>query len=172
MAIEVAEEKRDYEIYKEIKEIYKLEWERSDRLDDKAIGVVRSAGIIMALYMGLGTFTLEHISTASIYYSFLTMILMFGLTLFIAAILFGLSAFGIRSYKGADPRDFIEEYSERNWIELIHFYGGDVKNAILENRETNDKKARQIRKALLALSSGSATIILYALLILWAHALN
>lgn len=162
------DEKRDYEIYKEIKGIYKLELERSDGLDDKAIGVAGSAGIVAALYMGLGTFTLEHISTTNIYYPSLSFILMFGLTLFIVAIIFGLRGFQVRPYKATDPRDFIDEYRERNWNELIHYYGGDLKNAILENRNTNDKKAKQIRNALVALSSGSATIILYALLILFA----
>ncbi len=130
--------------------------------------MVRSAGIIMALYMGLGTFTLENIAASNIYYPFLTLTLMFGMTLFIAAILFGLTGFRIRSYKAADPRDFIDEYKERNWIELIHYYGGDIKNAILENRETNDRKVKQINYALFSLTSGSATIILYAILMLFA----
>lgn len=168
MSSEVADEKRDYEIYKEIKEIYRLEWERADKLNDKAIGLVTSAGIIMALYMGLGTFTLEHISTANIYYPSLTMVLMFGLTLFIATILFGLSAFSIAKYKATDPRDFIEEYKERDRTELIQFYGGDLKNATLENRKTNDHKVKQIRYALFSLTSGTITIVLYALLMLFA----
>ena len=93
---------------------------------------------------------------------------MVGLIMFIASILFGLFGFGIAEYKATDPRDFIDEYKERDCTELIHFYGGDLKNAILENRKTNDGKVKYIRTALFSMTCGAITIIVYALIMLCA----
>lgn len=163
-----SDEKRDYEIYKEIKEVYEMEWQRADRLDDKAIRVVTSAGTIMALYIGLGTFILERISSSNIYYSLLTLVLMFGLTSFVFAVLIGLSGYRVARYRATDPRDFIQEYESREWSELIHYYGGDLKNAILENRKINDYKVKRIRWAMFSLTIGTINILLYALVILFA----
>lgn len=159
---------RDYEIYKELKEIYKLEWNRTDKLDEKAIELVKSTGVIMALYLGLGTFILETISASKIYFPLLAMILIFGLTLFVIALLFGLSGFDLRSYKATDPSSFIDEYKEKEWIELIHFYGGDIRNATLENRKINDQKVHQTKLSLLFLFGGTVTVLFYAIVVLFA----
>lgn len=166
------EQKRDNEIFKEIKEIYKLEWQRADKLNDKAISIVTSAGTIMALYVGLGTFILDRVSRSNAYYPWLISVLMFGLLFFILAILNGLFGYGVARYKATDPEDFVKEYESRGWSEFVHYYGGDLKNAIAENRTVNDAKVKRIRFAMSSLTVGTISILLYALVILLALGAN
>jgi len=73
------DDRRDYEIYKELKRLYKLELERADRLNDKAIALVSSSGVISALYVGLGTFALGRITRENNGYPFLVFFLMLAM---------------------------------------------------------------------------------------------
>lgn len=162
------DDRRDYEIFKELKELYKSELERADKLNDKAIGLVSSSGVVSALYVGMGTFALERISRENLYYPYLVFFLMLGLLLLALTIISGLSAYSLSSYRGTNPHEFIEEYKEAKWIELIRYYGADIGNATLANRKENDKKVREIRFATLSLTGGSMAIIAYIIIMLFS----
>ena len=165
---EKEELKRDYEIFKEIKKIYELEWQRTELLHEKAINVVTSTGIIMALFVGLGTFSLEHILPSNPFYFCLSAIMIGGLALFALTILVGLSAYGIMPYEVPDPSKFIDEYKNAPLDEYIHFYGADTANSISENRTINAKRAGTVKNALTILLLGLFAIVIYAVLILFA----
>ena len=161
-------DRRDYEIFKELKELFKLELERADKLNDKAIGLISSSSILSALYVGMGTFALERISRENLYYPYLIFFFMLSLLLLILTIISGLSAYRLSSYLFTDPHEFIEEYKEAKWIELIRYYGGDVETAILTNRKENDKKIRGIRFATYSLTGGLIAIIAYIIVMLFS----
>lgn len=154
-------DRRDHEIFKELKQLYKSELERADRLNDKAIGLVSSSGVVSALYVGMGTFALERISRENPYYFYLIFFLILGLLFLVVTIGFGLSAYSLSSYRGTNPHQFIEEYKDRKWIELIRYYGGDIANATVANRVENDKKVAGIRLATISLTIGAFAIIAF-----------
>jgi len=165
---EEEQEKRDYEIYKELKNRYDLENQRNNHLHDKAIQIASSTGTIMAIFIGLATFSLEKISKSNIYFPWLTLVIMFSLTLFIAVIIITLFIIKPSEYTFTDPRQFIEEYKNKTWSELIHFYGGDIITAIEKNKEQNDEKVKRILWALISLTAGLISIIIFTLLMIYA----
>jgi hypothetical protein len=101
----LAEEKeRDKELFKEIQRMYKEEDDRTQILNDKSISIATSAGTIMTLFVGLSTFSLEHITAQNPYFLLILLVLITGLMVFVITIVYCFSNYSPKGYLSPDPQ--------------------------------------------------------------------
>lgn len=157
-------EKRDQFVYELINDRFRLERQRTSDLDGKASSIIGFAGVIVSLQAGLGSFLLKKIPKTYEFYIHLYVLFLLGIIFLMCSILCGLKAYYVRTWKIVpDPEYLIEEYAkkDRSRIDILRIVSQEISNAFMENKTTNDDKAKFIRFGFIFLVLGITVITIF-----------
>lgn len=156
-----------------IKDAYNQSFKNKENLDGKAEKIIIFSGIIVSLYSGIGGIILQAAPEKEyIYlnkYYILLIILMIGLSLLIAAIIFALKAYKPESWQIVpDPRTFLEKYakSKKTKEEILGPLTSTMVKTIEYNKGNIKAKVENIDKSFKLLIAGIVTSIIFTFSIL------
>lgn len=162
-------EKRDYLIYELIIDRFRLEWQRTNDLDEKASGIIGFVGIIASLQALLGGFLLKEVPKTYEFYVPVCIFFILAIILLMCSLLCGLGAYDIKFFKVVpETRHLIEEYAkkDRSRITILRIYSQEFSKAVLINEVKNNNKAEFIKMGLVFAILGIFFVLLSASVLL------
>lgn len=163
-------QERDKEIFEVIARAYAFEWEHKERLDNKLNNFIAIATTVATIYVGIGFFVLEKISTSNPYYFALVIILLIGVGSFIFAIVISLLGYKPMKYyvTPKNAKQLIEKYKTLTKTHVIREVAATMAEVINLNREINVLKADILRRVFWILIFGVTAILIFAILLVFA----
>jgi hypothetical protein len=159
-------EGRDQYLFELINGRFRLEWDRSNNLDEKAIKIIESVGVVASIVAIIGgTF----VRNSQMNVTFIHILMIVSVILLICAIVFGLIAYRIERWKIApDTAYLIKEYAkkDRQKIDIIRLVSAELSESIEYNKIINDKKVKYINHSILLFTISIIAIVIIYLYVL------
>jgi len=143
------------------------EFDRSNNLDSKASSIIGFVGIIIGLLATLISFIFNLLpsnSSLSAYYSNFRFFLFAGIFFLAVSILLSLIAYSVKPYQIVpETNHLIEEYAKkgRSICDILRITSRGMSDAIKQNKETDDDKAKWVRYSLIFFGVGMGLVILF-----------
>lgn len=149
---------------------YDFEWEQKERIDNKLNNFMTIGATIATLYMGIGFFVLEKISTQNLFYIYLVITLLIGTGLFVSGVVVSLLGYRPAKYS-VSPKDaekIIEKYKNLTKTHVIREVAATLAEATNQNMEVNLRKTKVLKWVFRILIFGIITILVFTVFLILA----
>lgn len=144
-------------IYNVVYEQFRIEWQLTGDLDQKASNIIGFVGIMVSLLLGLGTPRLmESVTSNNIYFNS-NIFFVLGIFSLLCSIFCSLIAYYTREWDiGLDTEYFIKEYGEKgiDSINILKNLSKKINKSLIDVKDKNDNKVKFINYSFIFLIIG------------------
>jgi hypothetical protein len=159
--IEENDKRKDEIIFELVRKEYESQLQRRKDMDSKAGSLIGYVTVVTGIIIGLGTFSiLEKLSKPEYYIPYFA-----GISLLLSSIVISLIATRVTSWGIAPDVKKIEEAMKEHvftYRSIIRRVAIDMVDAVINNHEQNQNKARWIVRSWYCLIAGLILIVIYA----------